>query len=157
MEKRNLVSTLATVAWTAALLEALEQPQRELALSERDSEGVTRLARLLSGEFNSVAGDLAELHAGPSDVDWDGNWPHDIALKRLRGKMPAGARHGDVLIGGDGGGTRIKIRVVEDDGVLTGDVLDPTWMDPPYENVWSDTYRHLETIYPHEIPPAARR
>ncbi len=156
-EKRNIVSLLSTVAWIEALLEALDQSRRDSFLTEPDQEGKTPVARLLSGDFVSVSGDLAELQAGPSHVNWDGNWPHSVARKRLRGRMPAGARLDDVVIGGDGGGTRIKIRVVEDDGVLTGDVLDETWTDPPFEEVWSETYGRLETLYPEEVPAIARR
>jgi hypothetical protein len=155
-EKRNIVSTLSTVAWIEALLDALDQSRRESFLTEPDKEGKTPLARLLSGDF-SVSGDLAELQAGPFDVYWDGNWPDSVARKRLRGRMPAGARLDDVVIGSDGGGTRIKIRVVEDNGVLTGDVLDETWTDPPLEDVWSDTYSRLEALYPEEIPELLRR
>jgi hypothetical protein len=155
-EKRNIVSTLSTVAWIEALLEALDRSRREGFLMQRDKEGKTPFARLLSGDF-SVSGDLAEVQAGPFDVYWDGNWPDSVARKRLRGKMPADARPDDVVIASDGGGTRIKIRVVEDNGVLTGEVLDETWTDPPLEDVWSDTYSRLEALYPEEIPDIRHR
>jgi hypothetical protein len=64
-----------------------------------------------------------------------------------------------VLIGGDGGGTRIDIEVVEeDDGTLTGLPLFPdTWRDPPLEEVFIETYRRLERSYPDEVPPDARK
>lgn len=58
-----------------------------------------------------------------------------------------------MLAGGDGGGTRIQIRVVEDDdGVRTGTEVPGSWRDPPFEDVWTATYQHLERLYPEEIP-----
>ncbi len=56
-------------------------------------------------------------------------------------------------MGGDGGGTRIEIRVIEDDdGVLTGEEVPDSWRDPPFEDVWLAAYRRLERLYPGEIP-----
>ena len=73
---------------------------------------------------------------------------------RLRGRIPAAARAGDALVGGDGRGTRIEIRVVEDDdGTLTGEHVQDRWRDPPFEDVWLAAYRRLERLYPGEIPP----
>jgi len=107
---------------------------------------------LLGGELDRVAGQICDEVAGPYDVQWDGNWPS--SLPRLRGRIPASAKAGDVLVGGDGGGTRIQIRVVEDDdGVLTGEEVPGSWRDPPSEDVWLATYRRLESLYPGEIPP----
>ena len=148
-----MVSTLASVAWLTALLRALSQSERDVWLLETGQDEETRFARLLRGRIPDVGGDLAEAQAGPFDVMWDGNWPHGVALLRLRGKIPDGARPGQVLVGSDGGGTRIEIRVVADkDGVLTGDVLSETWKDPPFEDVWLETYRRLETAYPEAVP-----
>lgn len=152
-DRRNMVSTLASVAWLTALLRALSQSERDVWLLETGQDEETRFARLLRGRIPDVGGDLAEAQAGPFDVMWDGNWPHGVALLRLRGKIPDGARPGQVLVGSDGGGTRIEIRVVADkDGVLTGDVLSETWKDPPFEDVWLETYRRLETAYPEAVP-----
>lgn len=90
--------------------------------------------------------------SGPYDVQWDGNW--HSSLPRLRGRIPASAKAGDILVSGDGGGTRIEIRVVEDDdGVLTGEEVRDSWRDPPFEDVWLAAYRRLESLYPKEIPP----
>jgi len=152
-ERRNMVSTLASVAWMTALLRSLDQSERDVWLLETGQDEETRIARLLRGRIPDVCGDLAEAQAGPFDVMWDGNWPHGVALLRLRGQIPAGARPGQLLVGSDGGGTRIEIRVVADkDGVLTGDVLSETWKDPPFEDVWLETYRRLATAYPEEVP-----
>jgi hypothetical protein len=110
---RNLVSVLATVAQLNAFLAAMPDAERRDYLTRTQSHGRTRLDRLLGGEFNRVAGQICEEVAGPHDVSWDGNWAS--SRPRLRGRIPASARPGDVLVGGDGGGTRIEIRVVEDD------------------------------------------
>jgi len=40
---------------------------------------------------------------------------------------------------------------------LTGDVLSETWKDPPFEDVWTETYRRLEELYPEEVPEIRRR
>jgi hypothetical protein len=152
-DKRNMVSTLSSIAHVTALLESLSQSERDVRLLEPGRDGETRIARLLKGSIPTVCGELAEAHAGPFDVTWDGNWPHSVALVRLRGRIPVGARPGDLLVGSDGEGTRIDIRVVEDeDGVMTGNVLSETWKDPPFEDVWLDTYRRLEKAHPEEVP-----
>ena len=150
--RRNLVSVLATVAQLNALLAAMRSAERRDYLTRTQSDGRTRLDRLLGGEFDRVAGQICDAVAGPYDVSWDGNWPS--SRPRLRGRIPASARAGDVLAGGDGGGTRIEIRVVEDDdGVLTGEEVPDSWRDPPSEDVWLAAYRRLERLYPGEIPP----
>ncbi len=150
--RRNLVSVLATVAQLNALLAAMPDAERRDYLTRTQSDGRTRLDRLLGGEFDRVAGQICDEVAGPYDVSWDGNWPS--SRPRLRGRIPASARAGDVLAGGDGGGTRIEIRVVEDDdGVLTGEEVPDSWRDPPSEDVWLAAYRRLERLYPGEIPP----
>ena len=140
--KPNAVSLLATAEQLAALLAQVED-----AAQHRE--------RVLAGEFESVTGALCEQLAGPADVAWDGNWPPEVARLALRDRLPPGAKPGDTVIGGDGGGTRIDIRVVaDDDGVLTGDVLFPeTWRDPPLEDVWVAAYSRLEAAYPDAIPP----
>ncbi len=149
--RRNLVSVLATVAHLNALLAAMPDAERRDYLTQTQSDGRTRLDRLLGGEFDRVAGQICDEVAGPYDVSWDGNWPS--SRPRLRGRIPASATPGDVLVGGDGGGTRIEIRVVEDnDGVLTGEEIPDSWRDPPLEDVWGATYRRLEHLYPGEIP-----
>ena len=157
-DKRNMVSTLSSIAWVTALLQSLSQSERDAWLLEPGRDGETRLARLLKGSIPTVCGDLAEAQAVPFDVTWDGNWPQSVARVRLRGHIPVGARPGEVLVGSDGAGARIYIRVAEDeDGVLTGDVLSETWRDPPFENVWTETYRRLEKLYPSEVPEIGRR
>src|SRR5438034_7886544 len=157
-DKRNMVSTLSSVAQVTALLQSLGPIERDEWLLETGREGETRIGRLLKGSIATICGDLAEAQAGPFDVTWDGNWPESIARLRLRGRIPVGARPGDVLVGSDGGGTRIDIRVVEDeDGVLTGDVLSETWKDPPLEDLWLETYRRLEKAYPEEVPQIRSR
>ena len=151
-ERRNMVSVLASAAWLTALLESLPEDKRTSWLREADDTKTTRLDRILRGEIARPAGELSEALADPYDVSWDGNWPNP--RPRLRGRMPATARPGDILIGGDGGGTRIDLRVVEDpDGVLTAEIVSQdTWRDPPLEDVWVETYRRLEAAYPQEIP-----
>jgi len=150
--RRNLVSVLATVAQLNALLAAAPEAERRDFLTRTHSDGRTRLERLLGGELDGVAVQICDAVAGPYDVWWDGNWPSP--RPRLRGRIPASARAGDVLTGGDGGGTRIAIRVVEDDdGVLTGEEVPGSWRDPPFEDVWLATYSRLERLYPGEIPP----
>jgi hypothetical protein len=111
-----------------------------------------RIGFNLRGEIAIPAGQLSEVLAGPYDVSWDGNWPNP--RPRLRGRMPPTARPGDILIGGDGGGVRIDLRVVADpDGVLTAEIVShDTWRDPPLEDVWIETYRQLEARYPGEAP-----
>jgi hypothetical protein len=149
--RRNLVSVLATVAELNVLLAAAPDPERRDYLTHTHSDGRTRLDRLLDGELDGVTAEIHDVAAGPYDVSWDGNWPS--SRPRLRGRIPASARAGDVLAGGDGGGTRIAIRVVEDDdGVLTGEEVPGSWRDPPFEAVWLATYSRLERLYPEEIP-----
>jgi hypothetical protein len=152
VDRRNLVSILATTAWLNALLAAIPDAERRSSLTRGQSDGRTRLDWLLGGELTRVAGQISDEVAGPYDVLWDGNWPS--ARPRLRGRMPTSAKVGDVLVGGDGGGARIEIRVVEDDdGVLTGEEVLDSWRDPPSEDVWVAAYRRLERQYPDEIPP----
>lgn len=68
--------------------------------------------------------------------------------------MPSSARPGDVVVGGDGEGDRIDVRVVADeDGTLTGDVRYETWRDAPFIDVWVTTYRRLAEQYPDPVPP----
>jgi hypothetical protein len=150
--RRNLVSVLATVAQLNALLSAMPDAERRDYLTRTQTDGRTRLDRLLGGELDWVAGQICDEAAGPYDVPWDGNWPSP--RPGLRGRIPASAKAGDVLVGGDGGGTRIQIRVIDDDdGVLTGEEVPGSWRDPPSEDVWLATYRRLESLYPGEIPP----
>jgi hypothetical protein len=152
VERRNRVSVLATVAHLNALLAAMTAKERSDHLARSGADGRERLDRLLAGELDRVAVEICDDVAGPYDVDWDGNWPS--ARPRLRGRIPASAAPGDVIVGGDGGGTRIDIRVTkDDDGVLTGAEVADTWRDPPLEEVWLATYRRLEALYPDEIPP----
>jgi hypothetical protein len=151
-ERRNMVSVLASVAWLTVLLDSLSEGERTSWLSEPDDTKMTRFDRMLRGEIAHPAGELSEALAGPYDVSWDGNWPNP--RPRLRGRMPPTVRPGDILIGGDGGGTRIDLRVVEDpDGVLTAEIVSQeTWRDPPLEDVWIETYRRLASLYPEEVP-----
>lgn len=150
--KRNLVSALASTAWLAAMLLSMTDADREAWLGGRETDGRTRRELALAGEIASVAGSLSDHLAGPYEVGWDGNWPS--AAPRLRGKIPAGTRPGDVIIGGDGGGTRTQLRVMEDpDGVLTAEMVPDTWRDPPSEEIWLETYRRLAQLYPEEVPP----
>ena len=152
-DKRNMVSTLSSVAWVTALLQSLRQSERDAWLQEQGQDGETRIARLLKGSIPMLCGDLAEAKAGRFDVTWDGNWPRSVARVRLRGHIPVGARPGEILVGSDGAGARIDVRVVKDeDSVLTGDVLSETWKDPPFEDVWTEMYRRLEELYPEEVP-----
>jgi hypothetical protein len=149
--RRNLVSVLATVTQLNALLAAATGSERRDYLTRTQSDGRTRLDWLLSGELDRVTAQICDAAAGPYDVSWDGNWPNP--RPRLRGRIPASARAGDVLAGGDGGGTRIAIRVIEDDdGVLTGKEVPDSWSDPPFEDSWLATYSRLERLYPGEIP-----
>jgi hypothetical protein len=151
--RRNLVSVLATVAQLNALLAAAPDAQRRDDLTSPQNDGRTRLDLLLGGELGRVTVQICDAVAGPYDVWWDGNWPAARLRLRLRGRIPASAAAGDVLAGGDGGGTRIAIRVVaDDDGVLTGEEVPDSWRDPPFEDVWLATYRRLERLYPEEIP-----
>jgi hypothetical protein len=149
--KRNLVSGLASTAWLTAMLRAMPDSGREAWLGSRDVDGRTRRERTLDGEIANVAGRLSDHLAGPYDVAWDGNWPN--AAPRLRGKIPTGAQPRDVIIGGDGGGTRTRLRVIQDpDGVLTAEEIADTWRDPPFEEIWLGTYRRLAELYPEEVP-----
>jgi hypothetical protein len=147
----NLISVLATVAQLNALLAATPDAVRRDYLTRTQGDGRTRFDRLLGGELDRVAAQICDEAAGPYDMSWDGNWPS--SRPRLRGRIPASARAGDVLAGGDGAGTRIAIRVVEDDdGMLTGQEVPDSWRDPPFEDVWLAIYRRLERLYPGEIP-----
>jgi hypothetical protein len=149
--RRNLISVLATVAQLNALLAATPDAVRRDYLTRTQGDGRTRFDRLLGGELDRVAAQICDEAAGPYDMSWDGNWPS--SRPRLRGRIPASARAGDVLAGGDGAGTRIAIRVVEDDdGMLTGQEVPDSWRDPPFEDVWLAIYRRLERLYPGEIP-----
>jgi hypothetical protein len=142
----NRVSTAATAACIAEMLEALSAEGRRAWLTQE------RLERLRTGELEHVSAALHDHLAGPYDVAWDGNWPS--CYERLRGRMPPGVRPGDIVLGGDGGGTRISIEVAEHpEGGLTGEHLRRTWRDPPFEEYWLDTYSRLAARYPEEIPP----
>jgi hypothetical protein len=78
-------------------------------------------------------------------------WQLAILTAWAAGRIPASARVGDVLAGGDG--ARIAIRVVaDDDGMLTGREVPDSWRDPLFEDVWLAMYRRLERLYPGEIP-----
>ena len=69
------------------------------------------------------------------------------------GPDPGICQSGRCTRSGDGAGTRIAIRVVEDDdGMLTGQEVPDSWRDPPFEGVWLAIYRRLERPYPGEIP-----
>ena len=150
--RRNLISVLATAAWLSAMLAALSESERSSCLTRTESDGRMRLDWLLAGELERVMSQISDEVAGPYEVSWDSNWPS--ARPRLRGRIPTSAKVGDVIVGGDGGGTRIEIRVVEDDdGVLTGEEVRDSWRDPPHEDVWVATYKRLERLYPEEIPP----
>ena len=152
--KRNLVSVLASTAELAAMLRAMPDADRKVWLGGRDVDGRTRRELALGGEIAAAGGELSDHLAGPYDVAWDGNWPS--AAPRLRGTIPIGTRPDDVIVGGDGGGVRTQLRVIRDtDGVLTAEVIPDTWRDPPFEEVWLDTYRRLEELYPEEVPPVA--
>lgn len=156
VEERNLVSVLATAAHLAALLTAMSDEGRHACVMHVDKDDRTRRDRALAGELDRVAVEICEEAAGPTDVLWDGNWPS--SRKRLRGRIPARFAPGDVIIGGDGGGTRIDILVTEDDdGALTGEHMSDAWRDPPLEDVWVETYRRLERLYAEEVPLAVRR
>lgn len=153
-EKRNLVSLLAIAEHFRALLSSVDRDVRRSFLAT-GADGMTRRDTALAGDLVRVSVALCEDLAGPYDVAWDGNWPS--ARPRLRGQIPLGAKPGDVIVGGDGGGTRIDIVVVEDDdGTLSGEEVPGTWRDPPLEGVFSSTYRRLERLYPEEVPPAIR-
>lgn len=150
--KRNLVSVLASAAWLAGMLRAMASTDREAWLGGTDVERRTRREVALDGDIAGIAAKLGDHLAGPCDVAWDGNWPS--AAPRLRGKIPAGARPGDAIIGGDGGGVRTQLQVTEDtDGVLTAEAIADTWRDPPFEDVWLGTYERLAELYPEEVPP----
>lgn len=154
-QKRNLVSVLATADHLRALLAAISGDERR-ALLAKAASGIARRDRALEGELDRVAVAISDELAGPFAIAWDGNWPS--ARPRLRSRIPVGVRAGDVIIGGDGGGTRIDLAVIEDDdGVLTGVEMPNTWRDPPLEEVWVSTYQRLEHLYPNEVPPSVRR
>jgi hypothetical protein len=142
---------LATAEHFRALISSLGSDERR-ALLAKDASGTTRRDKALKGELDRVSVAICDDLAGPFDVAWNGNWPS--ARPRLRGKIPAGAKPGDIIIGGDGGGTRTDIAVVEDDdGTLSGEVVPDSWRDPPLEDVWVSTYRRLELVYPEDVPP----
>jgi hypothetical protein len=151
--RRNVVSVLASVAQLASLLESLTLAARRTWLDESvDGNGPNR-DRILSGHIRNSTVRAAEEIAGPFDVFWDGNWPPEKARARLKGRIPSSKRPGDVIVGSDFGGTRIDILVTEmPDGILTGEPLSDTWRDPPFENVWIDTYKRLAAHYPDEVP-----
>src|SRR2546425_5220959 len=129
-DKRNLVSTLASVAQLAAMLRLFPERERDEWLLGVTADAVTRRERALAGELVGITVELCDHLAGPYEVLWDGNWPS--AAPRLRGRIPATARPGDVIIGGDGGGGRTALLVTaDDDGVTTGEVFPGTWRDPP--------------------------
>ena len=149
-EKRNLISVLATAEHFWALLFSLSAEKRRGVLAE-EASGMARRDRALNGELDRVAVAICDDIAGPYDVAWDGNWPS--ARPRPPGKIPEGAEPGDIIVGGDGGGTRIDIAVLEDDdGTMSGEAVPDTWRDPPLEDVWLSTYRRLKHLYPQEEP-----
>jgi hypothetical protein len=112
-DKRNLVSTLASAAWLVALLRSMSLADRKRSLSSAGASDRTRRERALANELDRVAVEVAEELAGPYDVAWDGNWPEAVALRSLSGRIPLPASIGDIIIGSDGGGTRIDIRSFE--------------------------------------------
>jgi len=151
--RRNMISVLASTAQLAALLESLSLAERTTWLDEPVDGNLPNRDRILSGQISSSTVRATEEIAGPFDVSWDGNWPLEKARARLKGRIPSSKRPGDVIIGSDSGGTRIDILVTEEpDGVLTGKPLSDTWQNPPFENVWIDTYDRLAALYPDEVP-----
>jgi len=152
-DRRNMVSTLASVAQLAALLGSMSEPDRKTWLEAQDDAGLSNRARLLSGAIADVCAQLSEHLAEHFDVVWDGNWPDEKVRTSLKGRVPPSARPGDVLVGGDYGGARIDIRIVDtSDGEMTGEVVQGTFRDGPATDVWSKTYSRLAGLYPEEIP-----
>ncbi len=153
--KRNVVSVLSSTAWLIAMLNAAAGTSARQVLTAESEDGRPWRQIAVDGGIDRVAAVVAEHLAGPADVAWDGNWPN--ARPRLRGAIPADSRPGDMLVGGDGGGTRIHLEVVEEpDGVLSATEVVGTWRDPPLEEAFTETYERLAQLYPEEIPPELR-
>lgn len=151
--RRNMVSTLASIAQLTALMKSMSPPDRRSWLDATDNAGVTNRDHLLGGGTSNACAQLSEQLAGHFDVVWDGNWPDEEVRRSLIGRLPDAANPGDILVGGDRGGARIKIRVIATtDGGMTGEVVPGTFREGPATDRWVSTYRRLEAIYPDEVP-----
>src|SRR5262249_18666776 len=135
-----------------ALLSAMPSAKRRDYLTRTQSDGRTRLDRLVGGELDRGAGQICGEGAGPYDVEWDGKLAS--SLPRLRGRIPAAAQAGEGPGGGAGGGTRTKRRGGEEDaGVLRGGEVPGGGGAPPSEVFGLPTSGLPETLYPGETPP----
>lgn len=153
---RNPVSALSTVAQLAEL-------SRNLATVGVDTSRWWHTRRspsfgpacspaedLLAARLTDVAVELAELLAGPYDVEFDGNWPPERAERLI--ELPTGAAEGDVVVGNDSG-NRMQIRVVRRDAELVAEPIRDTWTDAPGTDVWCETYERLAQAFPAYVPP----
>jgi hypothetical protein len=151
-EKRNLIGVLATVAQLVALTEDLNRSGRTGWWQSVGSDGRSPAHRLKAGEISAVCRDLIDERAGRYDVAWDQQWPPSVARRRMIERLPVTARRGDILTGGDGG-ARLKLRVIEtENGRLTAEPIEGSWVDPPFEEVAGETYKRLASQFP-SIPP----
>jgi hypothetical protein len=152
-DKRNLIAVLASIAQLIALAEDLQQTKQSEWWKKPGPGGRTPLAQLEAGEVNNVCRQLVNRKAGPYDVEFDQHWPADVARRKLRDSLPSGVRAGDTVTAGNGG-ARLKLRVIKTtDGTLTAEPLADSWIDPPFEDVATQTYARLEKLFHDAIPP----
>jgi hypothetical protein len=85
---------------------------------------------LEQGKASEAEALQAESLAGPSDFDMDFNWPDS---KLFRAGSDRDLVVGRELIGGDGEGDRVKLRIVERDGELGLEMIPGSAWNPTSE------------------------
>jgi hypothetical protein len=90
----------------------------------------------------------AEMLAGPSDLDMDFNWP---ASKLFGSASRLGVAPGRELIGGDGEGNRVRLRVVERDGVIGVEKIPGTGWNPTGD-IWKQAYDDVHRLLTENSP-----
>lgn len=156
----NPVSALATIAQLTELSRLLAtanvDPARWWHSRRPRFSGTmgTPAEDLLAGRLIDVAVVLAELLAGPFDVEFDGNWPPELAERLI--KLPVGSAEGDVLVGNDSG-NRMQIRAVLRGAELVAEPMTDTWTDAPGTDTWCETYERLAKAFPAYVPPPSTR
>ncbi|SRR6266851_5151414 len=107
-------------------------------------EGSYCLTLLGQGKASEAEALQAESLAGPSDLDMDFNWP-DYKLFRAGSNFDLVV--GRELIGGDGEGARVKLRIVERNGELGLERIPGTGWNPTSE-IWRQAYDDIHRLLP---------
>jgi hypothetical protein len=104
--------------------------------------GAHCLKLLERGEPTEAEARQAELLAGPSDLDMDFSWPE---YKLFRSGSRLDLVLGHELIGGDGEGGRVKLRIVERDGEIGIERVPGSAWHPTSE-IWRQAYDDVHRL-----------